>query len=222
MDAANYLAPGKFIDSTAPNVIEYANTIAKAGRDNCERVILLYNAIRDGIIYDPYIDFLDPINYRASAVLAAGRGFCVGKAALLSACARVLGVPARVGYADVRNHMTSARLYALLKTDIFIWHSYADIHLDGRWVKATPAFNKSLCERIGLNPLEFDGKSDSLFHPFDRAGRQHMEYVLDRGPFVDVPGERIIADFIAYYPALQSRNDGAGGDFQQEVVAGDA
>jgi transglutaminase-like putative cysteine protease len=222
MDAASYLSPGKYIDSAAPSVVEYANEIARDGRDDRERVILLYNAIRDGIIYDPYVDFLDPINYRASAVLAAGRGFCVGKSALLSACARVVGVPARVGYADVRNHMTSPRLHAILKTDIFIWHSYAEIYLDGRWVKATPAFNKSLCERIGLNPLEFDGKSDSLFHPFDRSGRQHMEYVLDRGPFADVPCERIIADFIAYYPALQARRGKTGGDFQQEVVAGDA
>lgn len=222
MEEGSFLAAGKYIDSAAPTVVAYAQENARAGRDDRERVILLYNAIRDGIIYDPYVDLLDPINYRASAVLAAGRGFCVGKAALLSACARVLGVPARVGYADVRNHMTSPRLHALLQTDIFIWHSYSDIYLDGGWVKATPAFNKSLCERIGLHPLEFDGRSDSLLHPFDRAERKHMEYVLDRGPFADVPCERIIADFVTYYPALQSRRGEAGGDFQQEVVAGDA
>jgi transglutaminase-like putative cysteine protease len=222
MDAASYLGPGKYIDSATPSVVSYAHEIARTGGDDRERIILLYNTIRDGIIYDPYIDFLDPMNYRASAVLAAGRGFCVGKAALLSACARVIGVPARVGYADVRNHMTSPRLHALLGTDIFIWHSYSDIYLDGRWVKATPAFNKSLCERIGLNPLEFDGRSDSLFHPFDRTGRRHMEYVVDRGPFADVPCDRIIADFTVYYPALQAHRGGTSGDFQQEVVAGDA
>lgn len=222
MDAASYLTPGKYIDSAAPRVIEYAHEIARSGSDDRERVILLYNAIRDGIVYDPYVDFLDPINYRASAVLAAGRGFCVGKAALLSACARVVGVPARVGYADVRNHMTSPRLHAILKTDLFIWHSYADILLEDQWVKATPAFNKSLCERAGLHALDFDGRSDSLFHPFDRAGRKHMEYVLDRGPFADVPCEQIIADFTACYPALRDRRGKTGGDFQQEVVAGDA
>ena len=217
MSDMRYLEPGKFIDSAAPSVVAFAREVSAAGRDDCERIILLYEKIRDDIVYDPYIDFLDPSNYRASAVLATRRGFCVGKAALLSACARVIGVPARVGYADVRNHMTSPRLYALLQTDLFVWHSYADIHLNKRWVKATPAFNSALCERLGLHPLEFDGSRDSLFHPFDRAGRKHMEYVLDRGPYADVPFEKIAADFRAHYPALKSRH-GLDGDFQQEAV----
>jgi transglutaminase-like putative cysteine protease len=221
MDEARYLAPGDFIDSAAPNVVAFARETVRSARDDRERIILLYNRIRDGILYDPYVDFFDPTNYRASSVLAAGRGFCVGKAALLSACARVVNVPARVGYADVRNHMTSPRLQDLLKTDVFLWHSYSDIFLDGRWVKATPAFNNSLCERLGLHALEFDGRADSLFHPFDRAGRRHMEYVLDRGPFADVPCQRIIADFSVHYAALLALRN-SHGDFQQEAVAGDA
>jgi len=221
MDETRYLLPGRFIDSAVPDVVSFAREAAMSGRDDRERIILLYNKVRDGIIYDPYVDFFDPANYRASAVLASGRGFCVGKAALLSAGARAVGVPARVGYADVRNHMTSPRLRALVKTDIFRWHSYSDIYLDGRWVKATPAFNSSLCERLGFHALEFDGLSDSLFHPFDRAGRRHMEYVADRGPFADVPCEEIIADFTVHYPALRALHKGEG-DFQQEAVAGDA
>ena len=40
----------------------------------------------------------------------------IGKASLLAACARAIGVPARVGYADVRNHLTSPRLYEKIKT----------------------------------------------------------------------------------------------------------
>ena len=221
METVAYLTPGQFIDSDAPAIVAYARAISGTGGSDRERIILLYNAIRDGIVYDPYVDFFDPDNYRASAVLATGRGFCVGKAALLSACARVVGVPARVGYADVRNHLTSPRLQALLKTDVFVWHSYSDIYLADRWVKATPAFNKSLCDRIGLAPLEFDGTADSLFQPFDRAGRRHMEYLVDRGTFADVPCDRIIADFRDRYPELRNRSD-AGADFQQEAVAGDA
>jgi transglutaminase-like putative cysteine protease len=221
MDEARYLVPGHFIDSAAPNVVSFARETVLSGRDDRERIVLLHNRIRDGILYDPYVDFFDPINYRASTVLAAGRGFCVGKSALLSACARVVNVPARVGYADVRNHMTSPRLQDLLKTDVFLWHSYSEIFLDGRWVKATPAFNSSLCERLGLHTLTFDGSADSLFHPFDRAGRRHMEYVLDRGTFADVPCEQIIADFAVHYAALRALHKGQG-DFQQEAVAGDA
>jgi transglutaminase-like putative cysteine protease len=219
MNEPRYLEPGQFIDCAAPNVVAFAGEVSAAGRDDSERIVLLYNTIRDQIIYDPYIDFLDPSNYRASAVLQKGRGFCVAKSALLAACARIVGVPARVGYADVRNHMTSPRLYALLQTDLFIWHSYADIYLNERWVKATPAFNISLCERLGLHPLDFDGSCDSLLHPFDRAGRKHMEYVLDRGPYADVPFETIAADFRVHYPALMNRR-GVDGDFQQEAMSG--
>jgi hypothetical protein len=219
MEPSRYLTSGQLIDSAAPTVIEFARDVAAGGRDDRERVLLLYPKIRDGIVYDPYLDFFDASVYRASSVLAAGRSFCVGKAALLSACARAIGVPARVGYADVRNHLTSPRLQAMFQTDLFVWHSYSELYLDGRWVKATPAFNRALCDRIGIHPLEFDGLHDSLFHPFDRAGRQHMEYVLDRGSFDDVPFARIVADFRAYYPALNERLK-VDGDFQQEVVAG--
>jgi transglutaminase-like putative cysteine protease len=93
--------------------------------------------VRDRVLYDPYVDITNPRCYRASDVLALGRAYCVGKACLLAAAARAAEIPARVGYADVRNHMTSPRLYALLGTDVFLWHSYADLYVDGRWVKAS-------------------------------------------------------------------------------------
>jgi hypothetical protein len=124
----------------------------------------------------------------------------------------------RLGFADVKNHMTSPRLYERMRTDVFRWHAYCELFLDGKWVKATPAFNASLCERLGVKPLEFDGRTDSLFQPFDRTGRKHMEYVRDRGTFPDVPFETILADFRANYAALFGQ-DRLAGDFQAEAVA---
>jgi transglutaminase-like putative cysteine protease len=214
-----YLAAGRYIDSDSPQVAAFAREAAAGADGETARVQRLFHAVRDGIRYDPYIDFADPANYRASGVLAARRGFCVGKAALLAAACRAIGVPARVGYADVRNHMTSPRLYALIKTDVFIWHSYAEICLAGRWLKSTPAFDLALCERVGIAPLDFDGRSDSLFHPFDRAGRRHMEYLADRGTFADVPFETMQADFRAFYPGLAGKA-AIVGDFHAEAVAG--
>src|SRR5580704_10035430 len=162
MDRLDFLAAGDFIDSDAPRVIAFAQKATGDARGELDKVLRLYRAVRDGIIYDPYVDCAHPGNYRASSVLAVGRAFCIGKAALLAATARAVGVPARVGYADVRNHLTSPRLLELMRTDVFLWHSYADLHLSGRWVRATPAFDKALCDRVGLKPLEFDGRSDSL------------------------------------------------------------
>jgi transglutaminase-like putative cysteine protease len=218
MDTAQYLAAGVFIDSDAPQVIAFAKQATAGARDQREAALRLYTAIRDGIIYDPYVDLANPSNYRASSVLAAGRAFCIGKSALLAASARVVGIPARVGYADVRNHLTSPRFYEKAKTDKFIWHSYAELYLSGRWVKATPAFDRALCDRLGLKTLEFDGKTDSLLQPFDRSGRQHMEYLNDRGAFADVPFDIIQADFLKTYPHLMSGH-GLAGDFRAEAIA---
>ena len=218
MGMAQFLTAGVYIDSDSPPVIAFAQQTVAGILDQRAAVLRLYSTVRDSIIYDPYVNFADPANYRASAVLAAARAFCIGKATLLAACARVIGVPARVGYADVRNHLTSRRLYEMTKSDTFIWHSYTELWLDGRWVKATPAFDRALCDRVGIKPLEFDGKTDSLFQEFDQAGRRHMEYLRDRGSFADVPFETIRADFMKSYPGLLSAH-GLKGDFRLEAVA---
>ena len=216
-----FLAPGRYIDSDAPSVVAFAHAAADGEGDVLARVLRLYRAVRDDVVYDPYVDLSDPANFRASTVLGAGRGFCIGKAALLAACCRVIGVPARVGYADVRNHLSSPRLTEHMGTDVYVWHSYTDILIDGTWVKATPAFNRELCRRLGLEPLEFDGRSDSLLHPYDRGGRLYMQYLEDRGAFADVPYDTIMAAFRTHYAALMARH-GIAGDFQAEAVAGEA
>jgi transglutaminase-like putative cysteine protease len=219
-----YLRQSPFIDCDNSDIQEFAHAIVvDAGGDQVDRSVALYLAVRDRILYDPYVDLTDPANYRASSVLAHGRAFCIGKAALLAACARAVGIPARVGYADVRNHMTSPRLYELTKSDVFLWHSYTDLKVEGTWVKATPAFNAELCRRVGLAPLEFDGRNDSLFQAYDRAGQRRMEYLSDRGTYVDVPFETLLRDFRAIYPAFVAAGAAhACGDFQQEAVAPDA
>lgn len=197
-----YLSPASFVDSDAQNVMAFARMAVGDAQGDIARARALYFAVRDAILYEAYLDFGKPDTYRASAVLAAGQGFCVGKAALLAACARSIGIPARVGYADVKNHMTSKRLYEYLQSDVFLWHSYCDLYLEGTWVKATPAFNTALCEKAGVAPLDFDGAKDSLFQPFSTDGRRHMEYLNDRGTFADVPFETIRADFSAFYPRM--------------------
>ena len=197
------LAPTAIIDSDHPAVAAFAREHAGRGDDRT-RAVALYHAVRDGFRYDPYRIELSARGLSASHVIASGYGWCVPKAALLTAVCRAAGIPARVGYADVRNHLSTERLRQSMQTDIFIWHGYSDLWLDGRWVKATPAFNIELCERFGLLPLEFDGRGDSIYHPFDRAGNRHMEYVHQRGAFDDVPLAQIVADFERVYPRLAS------------------
>jgi len=195
-----FLSPTFYIDSDYPGVIDFALDHSDGGKSPVENAVSLYYAVRDKIRYNPYAISPNKADMKASAVLVLKEGYCVAKAVLLAACLRGIGIPARLGFADVKNHLTTGRLRERMGTDVFIWHGYTDIFLEDQWVKATPAFNLSLCETFGVKPLEFDGKRDSVFHPFDMNGNRHMEYLKDYGKFADLPWERIAGDFIATYP----------------------
>ena len=218
MAEPDFLKAAEYVDSDDANVRAFAQAAVAGISGDKARAVALYNAVRDKIAYDPYLDYLGGDVFRASAVLKAGRGFCVGKSALLAACARAVGIPARPGFADVRNHMTSKRLQQMVGGDVFTWHSYTELLIDGQWVKCTPAFDTELCRRARIAPLEFDGAHDSLFHEFDHAGRRHMEYLQDRGTFADVPVDTILAEFKRQYPRLMLSGQ-AKGDFHAEVIA---
>jgi transglutaminase-like putative cysteine protease len=215
------LAATVLVDSDHPEVRAFAARHAR-GTTPREQAVALYYAVRDGFRYDPYRLDLSPDGMRASAVLSLGYGWCVTKAALLAAAARAAGIPARVGFADVRNHLSTQRMRDTMSTDVFVWHGYTELWLEGAWRKATPAFNVELCDRFGLLPLDFDGASDSIYHPFDKSGQRHMEYLNERGSFTEVPLERIVSEFRAIYPGwLRSagvRSDLHGGDFLKDVA----
>lgn len=196
-----FLASAEYIDSGHPAIAAFAAEHAK-GATTLERAVSLYYAVRDLVRYNPFIDFTAPAAFKASDCLAAGEGFCVGKASLLAAVARAAGIPARVGLADVKNHITTPKLLEYMGRDEFIYHGFTELLIDGRWVKATPAFNLALCEKFRVKPLEFDGRNDSIFHPFDADGRRHMEYLRDRGSFADVPAAEIREAFRTFYPKL--------------------
>ena len=205
------------IDSDHPDIVAFARAHDPGG-DERERAVALYLAVRDRIRYDPYRIDLSEGGMRASTALRQGHGWCVPKAALLAAVCRAAGLPARLGYADVRNHLSTERLRQTMQTDVFIWHGYTDLWLGGHWVKATPAFNIELCERFGLLPLDFDGEHDSIYHPFDQAGQRHMEYVAQRGTFNDLPLAQITADFRRVYAHwMQARDSLHGASFEQDA-----
>jgi transglutaminase-like putative cysteine protease len=214
---APYLRPSACVDSDAPAVRAFAARVTAGAANDRERAVRLFYAVRDEIRYDPYGTVLTEEGLRASSVLARGAGFCIAKAVVLAAAARACGIPARLGYADVRNHLTTERLRAQMGTDVFAFHGYTELWLGGRWVKATPTFNRSLCDRFGVKPLEFDGVEDSLLHPFDVAGQRHMEYVRDRGTHVDVPLDEVRAVFLEHYGGMMDREP-VRGDFEAEAA----
>ncbi|MDY0043313.1 MAG: transglutaminase family protein [Syntrophales bacterium] len=197
-----YLCPTSAIDCDTPSVIDFAHKSVVGAKDKKLSAVKLFYAVRDGIRYNPY--GVDPTRnfFTASKVLAKGEGFCVEKALLLAAAARVLEIPSRLGFADIRNHQIPEKMRAQMKTDIFAFHGYTELFLDGKWTKATPAFDLPLCERQEIYPVEFDGTKDAVFENYDKKGRLHIEYIRYYGVFEDVPQEKIIEGFREYYPTF--------------------
>ena len=214
-----FLRPTELIASDDAGIRDYAIHAVGEAVDPVEKAVRLYYAVRDDVRYDPYAIELTNWGLSASRCLHRKVGFCISKAALLAAVARAAHIPARVGYADVRNHLATKRLLELMGGDTFCFHSYTELYLAGRWVKATPAFNLALCERFRVRPLEFDGTTDSLFHPFDAQNRRHMEYLKDRGTYADVPAELILSTFREIYPNMfKGVKVVHGGDFAAEAA----
>lgn len=189
-----------FIDIRHPTVIEFAHAVTDPSSSNVDKAVALFYAVRDEIRYDPYSANLVGDQFKASATIQRGSGFCVHKAIVLAAVARTVGVPARLRFADVINHLAPPGLIELMQTEVFAFHGYNELYLDGRWIKATPTFNRSMCEKFGVKTLEFDGRQDAILHSYDRKGRRHMEYIKDYGHFSDFPFEEMKQSWQRVYP----------------------
>ena len=223
----DYLGATEFFDIDHPALARFVGEAIAGARDVRARAVALFYAVRDRIRYDPYRITFAREAYRASKVVEAGHGWCVPKAGLLAACARAVGIPSAVGLADVANHLNTAKLRERMGgVDVFYDHGYAALYLDGRWVKAVPAFNIGLCERFGVRPTEFDGVADALYQEHDAHGRRHMEYLADHGCWSDLPFDQVLADFRRHYPAIVARTaadadaGAAGARFEDDATPG--
>lgn len=176
------LAHGDVVDHRSREVADFVTDALDGDFDLSRRdlAVRLYYAVRDGIFYEVYATDLSEVGLRASAVVRAGQGFCLHKSVLFAAATRAVGIPSRIVGAPVRNHLSSVNLQKLVGGEVFL-HWFNEVWLDGAWVKATPVFNKLLCKLYGLEPLEFDGTNDSLYHA--DTGNRSMEFVGDSRRF---------------------------------------
>jgi len=197
-----FLQPTEFINSDNEKVITFVNDVVGNEQDKKRAIVKLFYKIRDGISYDFNSIGIKKELFIASNVIGMKGSFCVPKAVLLAAVARAIGVPSRLGFADVKNHLATEKVIERLRTDLFVFHGFAELLLNGKWVKATPAFNKELCEKFNVKPLDFDGENDSVFQEFTESGNKHMDYLVDYGTFADLPFELMIASFEKAYPHL--------------------
>lgn len=223
VEMTEFLQATKFIDSDSEAIKSFAFETIQGATSDIEKAIRLYYAVRDSIRYDPYKFYLNEENFAASNTLSSGSSYCIPKAILLAAAARAAGIPAQLGFSDVKNHLSTKKLLDLMETDIFIWHGYTVLYLNGKWVKATPAFNIEMCERFDVKPLEFDGINDSFMHAFNKQEQQHMEYLTDHGIYSDLPYDTLINAIKTTYPKfcamLAQQQRGNDYNFNQEEIS---
>jgi transglutaminase-like putative cysteine protease len=192
----------EFLDHTSVEVQDFVTRTAPASSSPVEAAVALYRAVRDGIHYEVYGADLSRSGLRASTVLRRGSGMCLHKSIVYAAALRAVGVPARLVLTDVRNHLASPRLREFIGGDVFRYHCLVSVHLNGRWVKATPVFNKLLCRLYRIEPLEFDGSADSIYHPYNLHGQRHMEFLRFHGEFTDLPYDLVLDGLRAAHPRI--------------------
>jgi len=195
----NYLRATSTIDCDSESIKQKAQNVIKEQGEDIDKAKSLFYFVRDGIKYNMYSPISEIGDFRASEILKKGEGNCVQKAVVLCALARAIGIPARLGFADFRNHRISNEVFEKLGTDLFIYHGYSDLYIDKKWVKATPALDIETCREQRFIPVEFDGKRDAKFPSHDLDGKRHVEYVKQHGHYEDLPIDELHACWAQVY-----------------------
>ncbi len=197
-----YLQPTFYFDFTAEAIRHLIAPFNTNSFTNAEKTIALYTKVRDRYLYDPYHISLNPEHYRASSLAEKPTGNCVEKSIILIAALRALGIPSRLRLGKVVNHIAVERLIEKFGSNELTPHGSVEVYLDEKWLKMSPAFNASLCKKLNVSPLEFDGKTDSYLQAYNAKGSRFMEYLEDYGHFEDVPVSFMIKNLKDHYPHI--------------------
>ncbi|MGW7074809.1 transglutaminase-like domain-containing protein [Streptomyces sp. NPDC054866] len=197
------LAATDFLDHGSAEVTGFVDKVLPdGGADDRDRAVRLYYAVRDTIGYEIYGADFSREGLTASQVVKAGKGLCIHKSVLYASALRSVGIPARLVLTDVRNHLSSPKIREFIGGDVFHYHALTSVRLDGRWMRATPVFNRLLCRLYGMRPLDFDGTADSVYHPYDGQGKAHMEFLREHGEFDDLPYQQILDGMRSAHPKI--------------------
>ena len=202
LEMDEYLAATEYLDAAHPAILKKAQELTSDIQGKRGQAMALFRYVRDGFPYKIIYEIPNRDYFKASVTLVRGEGFCMPKSVLLAALARAAGIPSRLHFADIRNHILPPSTTERLKTDVMAYHTYVEMFIDGKWVKATPSFDIGFCERFNLVPVDFDGEHDAMLNHLDRSGRVHIEYIADYGVRAEFPIDEVIAAFRRTYPHM--------------------
>jgi len=197
----SYLKPTYYFDFDNEHIQNLISEVKKDDSKN-NQAIRIYTKIRDVWLYDPYHISFSKQKYRASHIAQKTTGNCVEKSILLIACLRALNIPARLHLGKVKNHIAVERLEEKFGTNELTPHGMVNVFLNNEWLKMSPAFNATLCEKFNVEPLEFDGYTNSYLQQYNTQGDLFMEYLEDYGHFNDVPLKFMIENLKTHYPHI--------------------
>ncbi|MCH2194143.1 transglutaminase family protein [Kordia sp.] len=198
----NYLTPTYYFDFEDEIIQTQIASYKNNNISDKEKAIGLYNKVRDDWKYDPYSISFSKENYRASTIDQKPSRNCVEKSIILIACLRAVGIPARLHLGKVKNHIATERLTEKFGSNELTPHGMVNAYLNDTWLKMSPAFNASLCERFQVAPLEFDGENNSFLQQYNNEGSLFMQYTDDYGHFEDVPLDFMRKNIKEHYPHI--------------------
>jgi len=198
-----YLEATYFFDYNTEEIQNQITDLKSGSLSDTEKAVACYLNVRDGWRYNAYNLYFKKEKWKASVIAKEKEAHCIDKSTLLITFLRALGIPARIHLAKVKNHIAVEKLMEKLGTNELSPHGMVDVFLNEKWVKASPAFNATLCEKCNVAPLDFDGKNDSVFQEYNRDGKEFMEYQEIYGEYEDVPLEKIKEIFNAHYPQFE-------------------
>ncbi|MFQ6125595.1 MAG: transglutaminase domain-containing protein [Candidatus Heimdallarchaeota archaeon] len=200
MVSSKYLEPTFFIDSKSEVITKLVEKISESSNQDVDFTKLSFNYVRDKIKYTvERVQHDSPADMKASTTILREKGFCIQKAVALAALLRANNIPARLHFADIINHRSSPHLQEFMGTKVFVFHGYTEVYLVNRWIKLTPAFDATLCEKHNLPVCTFNGVDDAIFPSHDKLGNLFVEYVRDRGVYANLPYKEIFDTFSRYY-----------------------
>ncbi len=198
----DYLSSTYYFDFETEEIQQLVSEFNNDFLSDKEKTKLLYLKVRDSWRYDPYNLSFSKENFKASKIARKSKGHCVEKSIILIACLRALEIPARLHLGKVKNHIGVERLTEKFGTNELTPHGMINVYLNNKWLKLSPAFNKSMCRICSVSPLEFDGENNSFLQEFNNDGGKFMEYLEDYGHFEDVPLEFMIKNAKEHYPQI--------------------
>jgi len=191
-ETETFLRSTEIIDYDTKSVGDKARELASGLETDRDKAVALYYFVRDQVRHNAYAPLYDVTLYKASVVLENANGICQQKAVLLSALARAVGIPARIGFVDVHDHQLSETFKQMIGgVNVFPLHGFAELLVDGKWLHVSPAYDIATCKRNGFVPVEFDGLSDAKDSTHTESGEPHMEHIRYHGPYEDFPWDHI-------------------------------